>query len=111
MTVPLDPRAADKLARICGLFGSEHDGERASAAAKADKLVRAQGLTWFDVISPNPNAAPVSLREQIRFALAHVDLLSRWEHGFLLGIRKRRNLSDRQAAVLAEIVAKVRAMT
>ena len=47
----LDPRTADRLAKIAGLFGSEHAGERAEAAAKAHKLVRELGLTWHDVIS------------------------------------------------------------
>jgi hypothetical protein len=48
----LDSRSADKLVKICGLLGSNHDGERASAAAKADALVRSHGLTWADVVSP-----------------------------------------------------------
>jgi hypothetical protein len=39
MTALLDPRLADKLAKLCGLFSSDHDGERASAAAMADKML------------------------------------------------------------------------
>jgi len=85
MTALLDPRMAERLAKLCGLFGSDHDGERAAAARKADELVRAHGLTWRDVVCL---AAPTSFRDQVRFCLANVDLLSRWEHGFLLGIRR-----------------------
>ena len=48
----LDPHSADRLRKLCGMLGSEHDGERAAAAAKADELVRAAGLTWADVIAP-----------------------------------------------------------
>lgn len=48
----LDPRSADRLRKLCGMFGSAHDGERASAAAMADKLVRTAGLTWNEIIAP-----------------------------------------------------------
>ena len=33
MTI-LDPRTADMVAKLCGLFSSDHDGERAAAAAE-----------------------------------------------------------------------------
>ena len=46
----LEPRVADRLAKLCGMFVSDHDGERAAAAAMADALVREHGLTWRDVI-------------------------------------------------------------
>lgn len=39
MTAILDPNVAARLARICGMFGGNHDGERASAAPKADQIV------------------------------------------------------------------------
>jgi hypothetical protein len=48
----LDPDAADRLRKLCGMLGSEHDGERAAAGLKADQLVRQLGLTWADVIAP-----------------------------------------------------------
>src|SRR5919107_2785919 len=44
------PAVQHKLARICGMFGSAHDGERAAAAALADRLIRDAGLSWGDVI-------------------------------------------------------------
>jgi hypothetical protein len=34
-----DPYLANRLAKICGMFGSAHDGERAAAAALADGLI------------------------------------------------------------------------
>lgn len=51
---PLDAATADRLAKLCGMLGSDHDGERASAAAKADRLVRDAGLTWPEIICPQP---------------------------------------------------------
>ena len=99
----LDPHAADKLAKLCGKFGSDHDGERATAAAKADQLIRSHGLRWSDVIALPPSGNS----NKIRFALGHIDLLSRWEHGFLLGIRGKQTLSEKQSTVLDQIIVKI----
>ena len=46
----LDPQAAVRLAKLCGMLGSIHPGERANAALQAHKLVQSLGLTWRDVI-------------------------------------------------------------
>jgi hypothetical protein len=43
-----------RLVRLCGMFGSDHIGERANAAAMADHLVRQMGLTWPDVLADVP---------------------------------------------------------
>ena len=106
MTAILDPRAADRLAKICGMFGSSQDGERASAAAKADELVRSYGLTWPDVIAPRFSR---STEEQIGFALANLDALSMWERGFIYTVNGRPDLSPKQRDVLNRIERKVRA--
>ena len=53
-------RCADtrtRLARLLGMMGSQHDGEALNAARLADKLVREQGITWFNVISTAPPRA------------------------------------------------------
>jgi len=57
MSARLDAAAAERLVKILGLLGSSHAGERASAAAKADALVRGAGLTWKDVVMPSPPIA------------------------------------------------------
>jgi hypothetical protein len=54
----LDDASAERLAKILGMLGSSHDGERAAAALKAHEMVRAAGLTWRDVIMPSPSIAP-----------------------------------------------------
>ncbi|MBM3540811.1 MAG: hypothetical protein FJX51_02080 [Alphaproteobacteria bacterium] len=51
---PLAPEALRRLQYVCGMLGSAHDGERAAAAATADRMVREAGLTWRDVIAPVP---------------------------------------------------------
>jgi hypothetical protein len=46
----LDLASAHRLAHICGMFGSDHDGEVVNAARLADRLVRERGLSWSQVI-------------------------------------------------------------
>jgi hypothetical protein len=104
MTALLDPAALDKLAKVCGLFSSAHEGERASAAALADKMVRASGLTWADLIAPR-----FPVEQQIGVALAGRDALSRWERGFLYSINGKRTLTPKQRDLLDGIAAKARA--
>lgn len=43
-----------KLARILGLLGSEHAGERASAALAAHRLVQAAGTNWAHLLVDAP---------------------------------------------------------
>src|SRR5450755_2270052 len=42
----------DRLVKILGMLGSEHVGERASAARAADQFVKDLGATWNDVLTP-----------------------------------------------------------
>ena len=49
---------AAKLARVLALLGSDHDGERASAALAAHRLMHRLGLTWDDVLMPKAEADP-----------------------------------------------------
>ncbi len=101
----LDPNTADRLAKLCGMFGSDHDGERASAAAMADRLIRARGLTWPELIAPGS----FTHEEQIGMAMANLDALTQWEQGFIRSINGRRNLSPKQLNLLNSIAAKARA--
>jgi len=57
-------RDAAKLERVLGLLGSEHDGERASAALAAHRLVQRLGVNWHDLLMPKPAPAP-PLREAL----------------------------------------------
>ena len=94
MTEVLDQRIAEKLARVLGMLGSAHDGERASAAALADKLIRAQGLTWPEIILSRLERI-TTIESEIDFALANgAGVLSAWEEGFL---RKGQGLSHPEA--------------
>lgn len=95
-----------RLARVCGLLGSAFDGERAAAAATADRLVRTAGLTWLDLLSPAQPECTQHRRPSpppARDILArHRANLSAWEAGFLESLTLRRKpLTDRQRAVLS----------
>jgi hypothetical protein len=46
----LNPKAVDHLAKLCGMFGSDHDCERAAAARIADQHLNRFGLSWHEVI-------------------------------------------------------------
>ena len=107
MTALLDNAVLERLARICGMFGSNHDGQRASAAAMADKILREHGVTWPQILIPDRS----TIEELISFALDHggAGILNAWEEGFIRGIKGRQSLTEKQLAKLGPIVAKVKA--
>ena len=98
-----------RLARICGMFSSNHIGERAAAAAKADAIVRGAGLTWPDVLNSNRASAhksETSWRRELTPAMilaTYGAALTGWERCFLAGLVKRPNWTKRQREVLADI--------
>jgi hypothetical protein len=46
-----DTATVERLARIAGMLGSAHEGERATAAQMATAILKTMGLTWAEVIS------------------------------------------------------------
>jgi hypothetical protein len=109
MTALLDTRTAEKLSRICGLFSSHHSGERANAAAMADKLIRERGLCWQDVICFPTTQAPETLSELCGHLLAYAEVLTPWELDFLRKVSGFQSISPKQRDVLDAITGKVRA--
>ena len=101
----LDPRVAERLAKVCSLFSSGYAGERATAAAVADEIIRKHGLTWPEIIRPR-DVALTAATEKIAFCLANIDACSMWERGFLYEVNRRRSLSPKQLKILDEIVGK-----
>jgi hypothetical protein len=102
----------DRLAKLLGLLGSDHDGEIAAAGRAADRLVRHAGLRWPDIVQPAlpPPDGADTIDDPIRFVLGFPGLLTDWENRFVLSLaRQRRPPSDRQREILDQIVAKCRA--
>ena len=104
-----------RLAKLCGLFSSDHPGERANAAAMADSLLRQAGLRWPDVILPGlPRHRPEREIEDNYDAVAvcqdFAGYLTPWEREFLASVSRRPDrLSEKQHNVLLRLVAKCRA--
>jgi hypothetical protein len=113
----LDPSAADKLVKVCGLLASDHDGERAAAARQAVKMLQAAGLTWGDIIRPaQPVPPPLQCSPpptghvaQAWWAQRFPDSLTQWERKFLADIARRHSLSPKQASSLSSILRRLQA--
>lgn len=48
-TVPLNHKDMNLLIKLCGMLGSEHDGERAAFAEKATGILRRNKMTWQEL--------------------------------------------------------------
>ena len=124
----LHPATRQRLVRLCGMLGSEHDGERANAARLADRLIRETGLTWEGVIAAPPVAQPEARPRPAQPAGApwwtasgtvsgeahailqrHRALLTQWEIEFLANLLNRRTLTEPQRASFDRIKAKLQA--
>ncbi|TDH57991.1 hypothetical protein E2C06_34945 [Dankookia rubra] len=117
----LKEKDATKLARLCGLLGSEHDGERANAAAFATRTLKAAGWTWDDLVgfavrgseAKAPPALPrrgLSPQGQLRWLEANSEWCSAWEAEFARSVAGQRHpLTARQIAKLAEVFGRVMA--
>jgi hypothetical protein len=114
MTAPTINR--ERLARILGMMGSDHDGEALAAARLAERLRREADATWSEIIVPtlpppdDPAPAFRTPDDAIDYLRDHPDLLTPWERGFIrsLAERRRARLSDKQLAVLARLAVKCR---
>ena len=105
----------ERLARLLGMLGSDHAGERDNAARAAHRLVQQHGITWFDVI-----IAPVNLRlstddplarfaacaEACTFALTRAPMLTHWEFDFLRNVAGFSKLSRKQRDTLRRLVTR-----
>ncbi len=108
---------ADRLMKLCGMFGSDFEGERGNAARMADDLVQSAGLTWPDVISICPAGStpnyrvwrePTTIRETVMVCLLFTEPLTYWEISFLRSIAGRTRLSPKQQNVLDRVLGKAR---
>jgi hypothetical protein len=115
------PERRQRLARLLGLVGSAHPGERDAAGRKAHELVRSFGLTWFDIVTPEPvteractQCWPHDERPLWREAveeLLRTGRASKWETKFCRNLfdNWRGKLTEKQSNVLKTIwLARVR---
>jgi hypothetical protein len=105
----LDAKTTERLVKICRLFSSDKVGERASAAAMADRLLRSFGADWEDVLAPRAIERVADDSNDVGFALRHAHLLDPWQRKFVRSLRRWRGpLTPKQSAKLAEILAEVK---
>lgn len=82
MTTRLIPdETRERLVKLLGMCGSDHDGEVTNAARMADQLVRQSGCVWADlIVMPRPEAThqrrPNGWRAMAIFCSARRDLLN-----------------------------------
>jgi hypothetical protein len=110
----------DKLRRVLGMLGSEHDGEVLAAARAAEVLRRRMGAQWDELLTP-PAATPGrpateawsarrpdpdDWRATVAWCRRHHGALSPWEASFLAALAAFPRISPKQQTILAGIVAK-----
>ena len=114
MTALVDLR---RLARICGLFGSDHDGEALAAARQAEKIRKKMGLTWEELLVPStrqrsadpPPEELTNWRLACHFCLERYRWLTSWELDFVATVaRYKKPPSAKQMAILQRLVARCR---
>jgi hypothetical protein len=113
-TETLAPADRNKLVKLLGMLGSDHDGEVINAGRAASRLVRKLGLTMDEIVAPDlalppppPPPPPTDWRELVFELLERPHALSSWEESFLRSLLKFRQLSSKQMRVLADIDLKM----
>src|SRR3954447_14533475 len=106
-----------RLARVCGLFGSEHDGEALAAARQAEKIRKKVGLIWEELLVPSarqrsadpPPEDLTDWRWACHFCLERYQWLSSWELDFVATVaRYTKTPSAKQMIILQRLVARCR---
>jgi hypothetical protein len=104
----LDPQSAARLVKLCGMLGSQHHGERAAAAFKADQFIRGLGLTWSDIVIPSHQVPANDWQRIANYCLMLRDQLNEREMRFVESIARYRGApSDKQQHWLSKIYARL----
>jgi hypothetical protein len=100
-----------KLAKMLGMLGSDHPGERDAAGLAAHRLITQAGMTWTQVLRAPPVERRLpelgTWRGTVRECLARPSALRPWELGFLRDLTGFRRLSVKQRYCLKEIADRV----
>jgi len=108
----MTPLERSRLAAVLGLLGSVHSGEILNAAAVAERLRRAAGVSWHEILQPPmPVAQPTrgtEIEEDLDLILDNVATLTGWEQNFARSVASRSIFSEKQTDVIRRIAAKLR---
>lgn len=124
--MPLTSQERERLTRLLGMFGSDFDGEVLNAARAAQKLVKSKGETWETILSATthsqtndhqPRRQKESHREytgaahasEVDACMRRANFCTSWEREFLVSIKDRWSLSEKQRSILDRIKEKLKA--
>ena len=117
MAASLTPAERTKLVGILARLGSDFDGERAAAALLANRMVKAKGLSWADLIgepskdridepSPGPSMGWVA---DLAFCRRHIGSLSGKDGEFIISLGGGRKIPTvRQRSWLSDVCERLR---
>lgn len=107
----------DRLAKLLGMLGSDHDGEVAAAGRAVSRMLRECGnLTWHEVLGVPYGELTITEElgdaDAILRALDDYRYLTEWESGFVRSIRDfvadRGRLTEKQRDVLDRILERIK---
>jgi len=103
-----------KLAKLLGMIGSNHDGEALAAARKAYEMVERIGTTWPDLLQVPVTVdtvaeQPAHRSEAQRLLHEGKGVITDFERNFLVGIMTFQTLYPKQVELLEGIKFKVNA--
>jgi hypothetical protein len=111
VSAPISKDERVKLAKLLGMLGSNHSGERDAAGLAAHRFLQQRGLTWPRVLEPPAieQCLPElgTWRQTCRECLEHPGMLRAWGKSFLADLPGFRRLSVKQRYVLNEIADRV----
>jgi hypothetical protein len=110
VTVPLSTAERTRLTKLLGLLGSDHPGERDNAAVLANRLIKAKGASWDDVVigpAPVQKSEIVTWRSTCRELQRHQGSLRTWERQFVAELPAFPRISPKQRAILDQISTRV----
>lgn len=90
----------ERLVRILNLLGSDHPGERASAALAASRLVASLGLDWSAILDPQPVAERIVVKRVRDWDVDHREAAE-------ARIRQLKDTTERQERQLKALRSRV----
>jgi hypothetical protein len=101
----------ERLVKLLGLLGSDHAGERDAAALAASRLLKTNGLTWEDALTPRPverrRPEHSTWRTTCARLIENPRALRPWERTFVADLPSFQRISTKQRYVLSEIATRV----
>jgi hypothetical protein len=99
-----------RLAKLLGMLGSDHAGERDAAGLAAHRLITRAGVTWGELLArPEPKREPQfsTWRATCAELMQRQGDLRPWERKFVADLPAFPRISTKQRYVLGEIADRV----